>query len=158
MLHSYNCISSVNSFPMRSFEVTLDTPLSFPRIAMRSIFGCNLALLCELCVVCLLLDACAWYSSVYLCVWQKKKQGDSESAALPHSSIDDLHDTLVDALAHIDEWCATFPHFPQQQTWEQITQSHSCLLIVVVQPSYPDKEKKTLQNVTNCIVVSWLVI
>lgn len=76
----------------------------------------------------------------------------------PNSSVDDLHDTLVDALAHIDEWCATFPHFPQQQTWEQITQSHSCLLIVVVQPSYPDKEKKTLQNLTNCIVVSWLVI
>lgn len=38
---------------------------------------------------------------------------------LPHGSVDDLHDALVNALADINKRSSTFSHLPQQQTWGQ---------------------------------------
>lgn len=38
---------------------------------------------------------------------------------LPHGSVDDLHDALVNALADVHKWRSAFSHLPQQETWGQ---------------------------------------
>lgn len=62
--------------------------------------------------VCVCARACVPDTKVYF--W---------GSVLPHGSVNDLHDALVDALADVDQWRSTFAHLPQQQTWGQAAQS-----------------------------------
>ena len=61
------------------------------------------------CVVCLL--CCV------VCCRRAHNTVASQSGHAPHGRVDDLHDALVDALAHVDQRRASLAHLAQQEAW-----------------------------------------
>lgn len=80
---------------------------------------------CILVCVCVLMCA---LEVIIVCVCVLVCEGFAVS---PHGRGDDLHDTLIDALAHVDQGCPTHPHLPQQQTCTDGMRNHKSVCVCV---------------------------